>query len=158
MKSDFESGKGFDAQKTKQLTKEQALKDRGWYVIDASGLTLGRLASQVAHILRGKHKPSFTPHVDCGDFVIVTNASQIVLKGNKLSQKKYYRHTGYIGGIKETLAGDMRDKNPEQMIKLAVKRMVKRGALGHQIIQKLKVYRGEEHPHSAQKPQVLTLH
>ncbi|MCB0329878.1 MAG: 50S ribosomal protein L13 [Bdellovibrionales bacterium] len=140
------------------MTKEDAVKGRKWHVVDATGVPLGRLATQVAHLLRGKHKPTFTPHVDCGDYVVVINASKVALKGNRLSQKKYFTHSGYIGGIKEVSAAELREKHPERMIRLAVKRMVKRGALGHQIIKKLKVYGGEEHPHSAQQPQTVTLH
>ena len=107
--------------------------------------------------MRGKHKPTFTPHVDCGDFVIVLNAKSVVLKGNKETQKKYYRHTGYAGGIKEVTPEKLRESKPERIIELAVKGMVKRGALGHQIIKKLKVYPGAEHPHKAQNPQELNL-
>ncbi|MCB0320012.1 MAG: 50S ribosomal protein L13 [Bdellovibrionales bacterium] len=145
-------------ERTFQLTKEEAIRDRKWIVVDAAGLPLGRLASQVAHLLRGKHKPTFTPHVDCGDYVVVINASQIVMKGQRLQNKVYHKHTGYIGGIKATSAAEMLEKNPERMITLAVKRMVKRGALGHQIIKKLKVYRGSEHPHLAQNPEVIKFH
>jgi len=143
---------------TFQLSKEAAVKDRKWHVVDATGVPLGRLATQVAHLLRGKHKPTFTPHVDCGDFVVVINASKVALKGNKLRDKQYHSHTGYIGGIKSVSAAEMLEKHPERMIRLAVKRMVKRGALGHQIIKKLKVYGGEEHPHTAQQPQQVVLH
>lgn len=143
---------------TFQLTKEEALKDRKWHVVDATGVPLGRLATQVAHLLRGKHKPSFTPHVDCGDFVVVVNASKVILKGNRLQQKQYYSHSGYIGGISSISAEEMRERHPERMIRLAVKRMVKRGALGHQIMKKLKIYGGEEHPHGAQQPSEITLH
>ena len=143
---------------TFQLTKEDALKDRKWHVVDATGVPLGRLATQVAHLLRGKHKPTFTPHVDCGDFVVVINASKLALKGNKLKQKQYYSHSGYIGGISSVTADDMLARQPERMVRLAVKRMVKRGALGHQIMKKLKIYSGDEHPHSAQQPQAVTLH
>ena len=143
---------------TFQLSKEEALKDRKWHVVDATGVPLGRLATQVAHLLRGKHKPTFTPHVDCGDYVVVVNASKVILKGNRLQQKQYFSHSGYVGGIKAVSAEEMRQRHPERMIRLAVKRMVKRGALGHQIIKKLKIYSGEEHPHSAQRPEEITLH
>lgn len=136
--------------KTKALTKEEALADRGWHLVDATGLPLGRLATQVAHLLRGKHKPTFTPNVDCGDHVVVINAEKVILTGNKLQQKKYFRHSGYIGGIKGTSASTMLEENPERMVTMAIKGMVKRGALGHQIIKKLKVYKGGEHPHGAQ--------
>lgn len=126
--------------------------ERKWYVVDAKGKTLGRLASEVATLLRGKHKPQYTPHVDTGDFVIVINASQVELTGKKLSQKIYYRHSGYPGGLKTTTAGDLRATRPERMIELAVKGMLPKGSLGRQQLKKLKVYAGSEHPHQAQQP------
>ncbi|MCI5064146.1 50S ribosomal protein L13 [bacterium] len=144
---------GISQARTFQLTREAALEDRKWHVVDAAGMPLGRLATEVANLLRGKHKPTFTPHVDCGDFVVVVNAEQVILKGNRLTQKQYYSHSGYVGGISSVSAEVMRSENPERMVTLAVKRMVKRGALGHQIMKKLKVYRGAEHPHGAQQPQ-----
>lgn len=131
--------------------------ERKWYVIDASGQTLGRLASEVASILRGKHKPTYTPHVDTGDFVIVINADKIVLTGNKLDQKKYRRHSGYPGGLKEMTYRNLLDKRPEKAIEVAVKGMLPHNRLGRKMFTKLKVYRGSEHPHQAQKPEVREL-
>lgn len=127
--------------------------ERKWYIIDAEGKTLGRMATEVASILRGKHKPQFTPHVDTGDFVVVINAEKIVLTGKKLSQKKYYRHSGYPGGLKITVAADMLKKRPDRMIEHAVKGMLPKGSLGRMQGKKLKVYAGSEHPHIAQKPE-----
>ncbi len=126
--------------------------ERKWYVIDAKGKTLGRLASEVAKLLRGKHKPQFTPHVDTGDFVIVVNASQVELTGKKLQKKIYYRHTRYPGGLKKITAGDLRATRPERMIEWAVKGMLPKGPLGRRQFKKLKVYAGSEHPHQAQQP------
>lgn len=126
--------------------------ERKWYVVDAQGKTLGRLATEVATLLRGKHKPQFTPHIDTGDFVIVINASQVELTGKKLEQKMYYRHTGHPGGLKATSAGTLRATRPERMIELAVKGMLPKGSLGRQQLKKLKVYAGSEHPHQAQQP------
>lgn len=131
--------------------------ERKWYVIDASGQTLGRLASEVASILRGKHKPTYTPHVDTGDFVIVINADKIVLTGNKLDQKKYRRHSGYPGGLKEMTYRNLLDRRPEKAIEVAVKGMLPHNRLGRKMFTKLKVYRGSEHPHQAQKPEVREL-
>lgn len=131
--------------------------DRKWYVIDANGQTLGRLASEVASILRGKHKPTYTPHVDTGDFVIVINADQIVLTGNKLQQKKYRYHTGYPGGLREVDYKTLMQKRPEKAIEIAVKGMLPHNRLGNQMIKKLKIYRGSEHPHQAQKPELREL-
>jgi large subunit ribosomal protein L13 len=131
--------------------------ERKWYVVDAKGQTLGRLASEVATLLRGKHKPQYTPHVDTGDFVIVINAAAIELSGKKLQQKRYYRHSGYPGGLKSTTAGELRSKRPELMIELAVKGMLPKGSLGRSQLKKLKVYAGEEHPHLAQQPEVWNL-
>lgn len=131
--------------------------ERKWYVIDASGQTLGRLASEVASILRGKHKPTYTPHVDTGDFVIVINADKIVLTGNKLDQKKYRRHSGYPGGLKEMTYRNLLAKKPEKAIEIAVKGMLPKNRLGRKMFTKLKVYRGSEHPHQAQKPEVREL-
>jgi large subunit ribosomal protein L13 len=126
--------------------------ERKWYVVDAKGKTLGRLASEVATILRGKHKPTYTPHVDTGDFVIVINASQVELTGKKLQKKIYYRHSGYPGGLKAISAGDLRATKPERMIELAVKGMLPKTKLGRAQFKKLKVYAGPEHPHQAQQP------
>ena len=125
---------------------------RKWYLIDAKGKTLGRVATQVANILRGKNKPTFTPHVDCGDFVVVINAKYVNLTGKKLEQKKYYRHSGYIGGLKEVTAADMLDKYPERVIIHAVKGMLPKNKLSNRLITKLKVYPEANHPHKAQKP------
>ncbi|KQL52153.1 50S ribosomal protein L13 [Heyndrickxia shackletonii] len=131
--------------------------ERKWYVVDAAGKTLGRLASEVASILRGKHKPTFTPHVDTGDHVIIINASQIELTGKKLSDKIYYRHTQFAGGLKTRTANEMRTNYPEKMLELAIKGMLPKGSLGRQMIKKLHVYAGAEHQHQAQKPEVYEL-
>ncbi len=129
---------------------------RGWFVIDAEDVVLGRLASIVASRLRGKHKPTFTPHMDCGDNIIVVNAGKVRLTGNKRTDKTYYRHTGYPGGIKSATAGEILDgKHPERVVHKAVERMISRSPLGRQQMRKLHVYAGAEHPHEAQKPQVL---
>jgi large subunit ribosomal protein L13 len=134
-----------------------ALVERKWYVVDAAGKTLGRLASEVAQILRGKHKPTFTPHIDTGDFVVIINAKQVKLTGKKLTDKMYYRHSGYPGGLREMTAGQMLEKRPERVIELAVKGMLPKGSLGRQQLKKLKVYAGEKHPHEAQQPVVLDI-
>ena len=129
---------------------------RDWYVIDAEGLVLGRLAALVANRLRGKHKPMFTPHMDCGDHIVVLNAEKVVLTGNKRTQKSYYRHTGYPGGIKETTAEKVLDgRFPGRVIEKAVERMVPSGPLGRRVMKKLHVYAGSEHPHAAQSPTAL---
>ncbi|AEQ21662.1 50S ribosomal protein L13 [Acidaminococcus intestini RyC-MR95] len=125
--------------------------------MDAADKTLGRLAAEVAKVLRGKHKPTFTPHMDTGDHVIIINADKVRLTGKKLVQKVYFRHSGYLGGDKYTKAGDMLAKNPVRMVELAVRGMVPHNRLGSQIIKKLHVYAGSEHPHAAQKPEVLTI-
>jgi large subunit ribosomal protein L13 len=143
--------------KTLFKSKEDAIAGRGWYIVDATGVPLGRLATEVATLIRGKHKPDFTPHVDGGDFVVVLNASKVKLTGKKMSTKTYFRHTGYIGGIKETSAEQMLEKYPDRMITKAVKGMLPKGALGHQLITKLKVYANEQHPHQAQQPQQYKL-
>ena len=130
--------------------------ERKWYVVDATGLTLGRLASEVAKVLRGKNKPEFTPHVDTGDYVIVVNAEKIKVTGKKLDQKIYYHHSDYVGGMKETTLREMMAKKPERVIELAVKGMLPKGPLGRQMYTKLHVYAGAEHDHAAQKPEVLT--
>jgi large subunit ribosomal protein L13 len=131
---------------------------RDWYVIDAEGLVLGRLAAIVANRLRGKHKAMFTPHMDCGDHIVVVNAEKVALTGNKRTQKMYYRHTGYPGGIKETSADKVLDgRFPDRVIELAVKRMVPSGPLGRQVMKKLHIYAGPEHPHTAQAPQSLDI-
>ncbi|QMS85305.1 50S ribosomal protein L13 [Candidatus Xianfuyuplasma coldseepsis] len=129
--------------------------ERKWYVIDATGKRLGRLATEVASVIRGKHKPTFTPHVDCGDYVIVINAEHIELTGNKWDQKKYYRHSRYPGHLKETTAKVMNQTHPERLIEFAVKGMLPKGRLGRQMYKKLFVYAGNEHPHQAQQPEVF---
>ena len=130
---------------------------RKWYVIDAADKTLGRLATEVAKILRGKNKPIFTPHVDTGDHVIVVNADKVVLTGKKLVQKTYFHHTGYVGGARFVQAGKMLAEKPERVIELAVKGMLPKNRLGRAMFKKLKVYRGPEHPHAAQQPEQLEL-
>jgi large subunit ribosomal protein L13 len=130
--------------------------DRKWWIVDATDKTLGRLATEIADTLRGKNKPQFTPHVDTGDFVVVLNSKKIKVKGNKAEQKSYFRHTGYFGGIKETSYKEMLENTPERIITNAVEGMIPKNKLGAQIIKKLKVYPGSEHPHSAQKPELLT--
>ncbi|ADQ15306.1 50S ribosomal protein L13 [Halanaerobium hydrogeniformans] len=131
--------------------------ERNWYVVDAEDKTLGRISSKIAQYLRGKHKPTFTPHVDMGDFVIVVNAEKIKLSGNKWDQKKYYRHSNYIGGIKEMTYKELLAKDPEFIIEKAVKGMLPGNKLGRKMIKKLKVYSGDKHPHKAQKPVKLEL-
>jgi large subunit ribosomal protein L13 len=130
----------------------KATIERKWYVIDAEGENLGRLASKAANILRGKHKPTYTPNMDCGDYVIVINASKINLTGNKLEDKIYYNHSGYTGGLRERTAKVMRESYPEEMIERAIKGMLPKGRLGRQMYKKLFVYAGNEHPHQAQQP------
>lgn len=126
-----------------------------WFVVDADGAVLGRLASVVASRLRGKHNPLFTPHVDTGDWVIVVNADKIVLTGRKLDEKNYYRHSGYIGGLKTISAKELLEKRPEDLIRFAVKGMLPKNKLGRKLFKKLKVYAGDEHPHQAQRPEAL---
>ena len=130
-------------------------RERGWYVVDAGGKTLGRLATQIANVLRGKHKPTYTPHVDVGDFVIVVNAEKIAVTGDKREKKLYWRHSGYPGGIRSRTLGDLLEKRPEEVIRKAVKGMLPRNRLARQQLRKLKVYAGPEHPHRAQKPEQL---
>ena len=129
--------------------------ERKWYVVDATGYTLGRLASEVARVLRGKNKPIYTPHMDCGDYVIIVNADKVKVTGKKLDQKIYYHHSEYVGGMKETTLREMMAKKPEKVVKLAVKGMLPKGALGKDMLKKLHVYAGPEHEHAAQKPEVL---
>ncbi len=131
--------------------------ERKWYVVDATGQVLGRLASQIAMMLRGKHKPIFTPHLDTGDFIVVVNADKVLLTGRKLDQKIYYKHSGYMGGLKSKTARQMLDQRPEDVIMLAVKRMLPKNRLGRAQLKKLKVYRGSDHPHKAQSPEPLKL-
>ncbi|GBC88575.1 MAG: 50S ribosomal protein L13 [Hydrogenobacter thermophilus] len=128
---------------------------RNWWIVDAEGKTLGRLASQIAKILRGKHKPYYQPDVDCGDFVVVLNAGKVKVTGKKLEQKVYAFHTNYPGGLKERTLKWMLENKPEEVIRLAVKRMLPKNRLGHRMLKRLKVYSGSEHPHQAQKPQTL---
>lgn len=131
--------------------------DRKWYIVDATDQTLGRLASKIAIILRGKHKPIFTPHLDCGDYVVVINAERIHVTGKKLEEKMYYRYSGYPGGLKATKLRDMLQKSPERVISEAVRRMLPKNALNRHVLKKLKVYAGPEHPHQAQQPEPLEL-
>jgi large subunit ribosomal protein L13 len=142
----------------KTYSAKPAEVEKQWYVVDAEDIVLGRLASQVAKILRGKHKPIFTPHVDCGDNVIVINADKVRVTGRKLDQKKFYWHTGYVGGIKERSARQtLEGAHPERLIYKAVERMITRGPLGRQQMRNLRVYAGPEHPHEAQQPKVLDI-
>ncbi len=141
--------------KTFSAKKEDV--QRRWVVVDAEDVVLGRLASQVAGIIRGKNKPIFTPHVDTGDFVIVVNAEKIRLTGNKLDQKFYYRHSGYPGGIRGISARDLLEKKPEMLVKNAVRGMLPKNRLGRQMIGKLKIYAGAEHPHKAQQPEKISI-
>jgi large subunit ribosomal protein L13 len=130
---------------------------RSWFVVDADGKTLGRLASEIAKVLRGKHKPIYSPHLDVGDYVVVVNAERIAVTGRKMDQKMYYRHTGYPGGLRETNLSDLLARHPTSAIKFAVRGMLPKNRLGRKMIRKLKVYAGPEHPHQAQQPQVLEL-
>ena len=131
--------------------------ERAWHVVDADGLVLGRMATEIARVLRGKHKPIFAPHLDTGDFVIVVNAEKIVLTANKLQQKRVYSHSGYPGGLTATVYGEYLAKKPEEAVRKAVKGMLPKGALGRSMLRKLKVYTGPTHPHAAQQPQPLDL-
>ena len=140
----------------KTFMASPATIDRKWYVVDAEGMTLGRLASEVAKVLRGKNKPIFTPHIDTGDYVIVVNAEKIKVTGKKLEQKIYYNHSDYVGGMKETTLAELLAKKPEKVIELAVKGMLPKGPMGRDMIKKLHVYAGPEHANQAQKPEVLT--
>ena len=140
----------------KSFMASTAKVERKWYVVDATGYTLGRLSSEIAKVLRGKNKPTFTPHIDTGDYVIVVNAEKVKVTGKKLDQKIYYNHSDYVGGMKETTLREMLAKKPEKVVELAVKGMLPKGPLGRQMITKLHVYAGPEHEHAAQKPEVLT--
>jgi large subunit ribosomal protein L13 len=131
--------------------------ERQWYVIDAEGQTLGRLASKIAPILKGKHKPIYTPHLDCGDFVVVINADKVRVTGNKMDQKFYYRHSGYPGGIKSISLRDQLARHPERVLQAAVRGMLPKNKLGRRMIKKLKIYAGDAHPHDAQQPKSLEL-
>lgn len=142
--------------KTTISAREQDIQ-RDWYVIDAQGQTLGRLATRVATVLRGKHKALYTPHVDCGDFVIIVNAEKVHATGQKMTQKKYYRHSGYPGGLTEVSLRDQLQRFPERVLESAVRGMLPKNRLGRQMFKKLKVYAGPEHPHQAQQPKSLEL-
>ncbi|MBW2066192.1 MAG: 50S ribosomal protein L13 [Deltaproteobacteria bacterium] len=141
----------------KTFTAKEHLVERKWYLVDAENKVLGRLATQIADRLRGKHKPIFTPHADTGDFIVVINAEKVVLTGAKWDKKMYYRHSGYMGGLKKIAAGKLREKKPEMLIRLAVKGMLPKNSLGRRQLKKLKVYPGPEHPHQAQKPELLEI-
>ena len=140
----------------KTFMASPATIDRKWYVVDATGMTLGRLASEIASVLRGKNKPTFTPHIDTGDYVIVINAEKVAVTGKKLDQKIYYKHSAYVGGMKETTLKEKLAKKPEEVIEHAVKGMLPKGPLGREMYKKLFVYAGPEHKHAAQKPETLT--
>lgn len=142
---------------TRTFTPKAAEVTRGWVIIDATDVVLGRLASHAATILRGKNKATYTPHMDMGDFVIIVNADKVVLTGNKAAQKKAYRHSGYPGGLRATTYTDLLEKNPERAVEKAIRGMLPKTSLGRDQFRKLKVYRGAEHPHAAQQPQVYTL-
>ena len=139
------------------MNRKEALSQRRWYIVDAQGKILGRMATEIAMVLRGKHKPIFTPNQDAGDFVIVVNARDLKLTGTKLSKKIYYRHSEYPGGIRERTAAKMLEEKPEDLVRLAVKGMLPKNRLSRKLVTKLKVYAGSEHPHDAQKPQPLAI-
>jgi len=138
------------------VAKEHEVEKK-WYLIDARDKVLGRLASKIATLLRGKHKPIFTPHMDAGDYVVIVNADKVVLTGDKLEKKIYYRHSGYVGGLKETTAKEMLEKRPENLIRLAVKGMLPKNSLGRRQLTKLKIHAGPDHPHQAQRPEKLEI-
>ena len=140
----------------KSFMASPATIERKWYVVDATGYTLGRLASEVAKVLRGKNKPTFTPHMDCGDYVIIVNADKVKVTGKKLDQKIYYNHSEYVGGMRETTLRERMAKKPEKVVELAVKGMLPKGTLGRSMFDKLHVYAGPDHQQAAQKPEVLT--
>ncbi|NIV30733.1 MAG: 50S ribosomal protein L13 [Anaerolineae bacterium] len=139
------------------FTQKKEEIERDWYVVDAEGETLGRLASRIAPILKGKHKPIYTPHLDCGDFVIIVNAEKVRVTGRKLDQKLYHRHSGYPGGLKSISLRDQLDKHPERVLQAAIRGMLPKNKLGRRMIKKLKVYAGDSHPHQAQQPKPLEL-
>lgn len=143
-------------QPTKFLTKEEAGNNQRWLLVDAEGQTLGRLATQIATLLRGKFRPDWTPHVDCGDFVVVVNAEKVRLTGRKDAQKKYFRHSGYPGHMKEITAGKLLELHPERVVQFAVRGMLPKTKLGRAMLKKLKVYAGGTHPHEAQKPEPIS--
>ena len=142
---------------TRSTTSEEAIADRKWWVVDLANQPVGRVASKIATVLRGKHKATYTPHIDDGDFIVAINADKVKFTGNKWDDKVYYRHTGYVGGIRETTATEMLERNPTAIIEKAVKGMLPRGPLGRAQLRKLKVYTGADHPHSAQQPESLSL-
>ena len=144
-------------EQTRSISRESGLRDRNWVVIDASERALGRVASRAASLLTGKTRPDYTPNQDTGDFVVIINAAKVRLTGSKTLSKVYYRHTGWPGGIRTTAAGKMLDAKPERLLEIAVKGMLPKNRLGHQIFNKLKVYRGAEHPHAAQKPKTVSV-
>ena len=141
---------------TSYVQKKETV-ERKWYVIDAEGKPLGRVASKAAHILRGKHKATYTPNIDCGDFIIIINAEKAILTGNKLDNKKYYNHSGYPGGLRERTAREMQEKYPIEMVERAVKGMLPKNRLGRQMYKKLFVYEGADHKHQAQKPEIVEI-
>jgi large subunit ribosomal protein L13 len=141
----------------KTFQAKQGEISRDWYLVDAQAKILGRLASEIAHRLRGKHKPTYTPHTDTGDFVIVVNAGEVLLTGKKLTDKVYYSHSGYPGGIKATTAGKMLQTKPEEVLRMAVKGMLPKNTLGRAMLKKLKIYAGGDHPHEAQCPRILDI-
>jgi large subunit ribosomal protein L13 len=144
-------------EQTRSVSHEDALRDRRWVLIDADGRSLGRIASRAASVLRGKHRPDYTPHQDAGDFVVIINAARVRLTGAKAEDKLYHRHTGYPGGIRTTSAGKMLEAKPERLIETAVRGMLPKNRLGRRLFTKLKVYRGAEHPHAAQRPEIIAL-
>jgi large subunit ribosomal protein L13 len=144
-------------EQTHSISRENGLRDRNWVVLDATERALGRVASRAASLLRGKTRPDFTPNQDTGDFVVIINAAKVRLTGSKPETKLYHRHTGWPGGIRTTAAGKLLESKPEKLLEMAVKGMLPKNRLGHQLFTKLKVYRGPEHPHAAQKPQAVTV-
>lgn len=156
MKSFMASPSTIERKSMKSFMASPSTIERKWYVVDASQYTLGRLSSQVAAVLRGKNKPTYTPHIDTGDYVIVINADKVKFTGKKLDQKIYYNHSEYVGGMKETKLKEMMAKKPEKVVELAIKGMLPKGPLGRQMFRKLHVYAGPEHEQAAQKPEVLT--
>lgn len=141
----------------KTFSANASTVSRDWYVVDGTNVVLGRLACEIAHRLRGKHKPEFTPHVDTGDFIVVVNAGKIRMTGNKAENKKYFRHSGYPGGISETTFSQLQEKFPGRALEIAVKGMLPKGPLGYAMIKKLKIYAGDSHPHVAQAPKTLSI-
>jgi large subunit ribosomal protein L13 len=144
-------------EQTRSVSREAGLRDRRWVLIDAEGRALGRIASRAASVLRGKHRPDYTPHQDAGDFVVIINAAKLKLTGNKAEDKIYHRHTGYPGGIRATTAGKLLESRPERLIEIAVRGMLPKNRLGRRLFNKLKVYRAGEHPHVAQQPATIEL-